>query len=514
MTKELTKEDKQKNFYSYVRLSTEEQLKGRGKSRQLNMIEAYCKKHVIEIKEEMEDIGKSAYHGDNLKEGAALHKFLEAIKNGSIKDPVLLVESLDRLSRQAVQKAQYQLMQYLEAGIIIVTVSDNMVYKITNNSMEGMMMLMVGMMVGIRSHEESERKSERISHSWKEKIDEARNLKSPLTAMCPKWLKLVGKTKSNPGHYEIIPERAKLIRRICKLISQGVSKQSVANLLNEEGIKPWGRGKQWHGSYIDKIRCSIALIGQYQPHQIVRGKREPIDNIITNYFPRIITNELFTLVSAKKTTYSKPQSPNSSTKSINIKGYFGKTRIQFKNKGIDKRGKNRKELCYYYAVDKFNKSLWSCRHDVLELAVFTAIQAYIKPEDTKLSKMFNVEHESIATKRNQLQTLQVQYTNILDFVTAGELDLDEEIHDKTKALQYKIKIAKKELADLEKKHGSNTFNTKLISKSVKDLSKKEYSRELLQEIVFKVIDYIEVTKDGLSSIKLSNGRSINCMTIQ
>ncbi|WP_241547472.1 recombinase family protein, partial [Shigella flexneri] len=60
----------------------------------------------------------------------ALRAFLEAVKQGLIpSDSVLLVESLDRVSRQSISHAQETIRGILEQGITVVTLSDGETYN-------------------------------------------------------------------------------------------------------------------------------------------------------------------------------------------------------------------------------------------------------------------------------------------------------------------------------------------------------------------------------------------------
>ena len=55
----------------------------------------------------------------------------------------------------------------------------------------------------------------------------------------------------------------------------------------------------WRGSYINKILRSRAVIGEFQPHKLVDGKRQPIGDPIPDYFPPVIDKELFYQVQAQ-----------------------------------------------------------------------------------------------------------------------------------------------------------------------------------------------------------------------
>src|SRR5262245_17001370 len=91
--------------YSYVRFSTPEQRKGSGKARQDALAERWCVKRGYSLCRNYSDLGVSAYKGRNATHGD-LSRFLHLVQTGKIpRGSVLLVESLDRLSRDNINKA-------------------------------------------------------------------------------------------------------------------------------------------------------------------------------------------------------------------------------------------------------------------------------------------------------------------------------------------------------------------------------------------------------------------------
>ncbi|MCQ7044049.1 recombinase family protein, partial [Escherichia coli] len=88
------------------------------------------------------------------KEGGALRAFLEAVKQGLIpSDSVLLVESLDRVSRQSISHAQETIRGILEQGITVVTLSDGETYN--RQSLDDSLALIRMIILQERSHNES-----------------------------------------------------------------------------------------------------------------------------------------------------------------------------------------------------------------------------------------------------------------------------------------------------------------------------------------------------------------------
>lgn len=277
--------------YSYIRMSTDIQLKGDSKRRQLAASQAYAENHNLELVESIggklfEDIGVSAFKGKNTKEGA-LSVFLNLLENGKIEpDSVLLVESLDRLSRDKLTQALNQFMRILENGIEIITLSDNQKYtqEIINKSPAA---LFIGLSIMFRANEESEIKSKRLSAAWKNKRDNATT--KVVTRTCPAWLKLSEKT----GKFEVVKARGKIVKNIFDMCINTCGYGSIAIYLNESNIPVFGTGKLWYTSYIRKIITNRSTIGEFQPHQIVNGKRQKSGEPIADYFPKIIDEQTF-----------------------------------------------------------------------------------------------------------------------------------------------------------------------------------------------------------------------------
>lgn len=281
--------------YSYLRMSTEIQLRGDSRRRQLEASKAYAEKNGLELADgaQLEDIGISAYRGANVREGA-LGKFLAAVKNGSVKaGSYLLVESIDRLSRAEILAAQALFLSIIQAGINLVTLADQRVYAAETVDITD---LIVSLVIMERAHEESKTKSMRVGAAWKNKRAKAEN-REPMTARCPAWLRL----STDRRVYEVIPQRVEIVRQIFADSAAGLGMYSIATQLNKAGIPAFVGKKGWHRSYLAKVLTSRAVLGEFQPHIKENGARKPEGNPIADYYPAIISNELFYQVQQSRT---------------------------------------------------------------------------------------------------------------------------------------------------------------------------------------------------------------------
>ncbi|MBD9538901.1 recombinase family protein [Ensifer sp. ENS04] len=284
--------------YSYIRFSTPEQERGDSLRRQTEAAERYAALHHLDLDDKLSfrDLGVSAFTGAN-EETGRLGEFLEAVHHGDIpKGSHLLVESLDRLSRQKPRRAVKVLERICEAGIVVVTLDDGRAY--TEETLdEDPYALMVALMVASRAHEESAKKGRRVAAAWANKRDKAQAGNKPLTALCPGWLRL---TADRSG-FDVIPERAEIVRHVFAQTLEGVGQHSIAQRLNRDGVPVFGRGKMWQRSYINKMLADHSVIGKFTPHRVERinGKKVRVPTeTIENYFPAVVDREAFERVSS------------------------------------------------------------------------------------------------------------------------------------------------------------------------------------------------------------------------
>ncbi|MGO0309847.1 recombinase family protein [Endozoicomonas acroporae] len=199
--------------YSYHRISTRNQLKGGGIKRQIEDSSRFCEAQnwVMDTTFKLTDIGTSAYHGKNLDDRAALGSFLKAADDGLVKRPaVLLVESLDRLSRANIMDALELFIRILNAGISICTYHDRMIYS-KESIQANFGPLLISITIMCRAHEESETKSKRVKRSWIQMREKIRNGGIGSKKIYPKWI------STESGRPEIIESEAKIIREIFDL---------------------------------------------------------------------------------------------------------------------------------------------------------------------------------------------------------------------------------------------------------------------------------------------------------
>jgi len=271
----------------YGRYSDKEQGEGDSRRRQTEGAEHFAQTHGLKIVRRAFDGGLSAFHGDHIKYGK-LGGLLQEIKDGKIKPgTVLLVECIDRLSREAPCVQFTLLVQILSAGIQVVTFQDNKWYTLDSiNEHPHELFGVLGIMA--RGNDESKSKYGRGKTNWEQKRQ--RMAEEKLTARGPSWLKL----NSDRTRWELIQERVTLVRRIFAMALAGIGTYMIATKFNIERIKPWRGGALWDCATIRYILSSRAVLGEFQPCvQIDKRHRKPEGRPDPNYFPRIIEPAVF-----------------------------------------------------------------------------------------------------------------------------------------------------------------------------------------------------------------------------
>ncbi len=420
--------------YSYVRMSTDVQVRGDSLRRQLEQSQRYAVEHGLELveKDQLADIGISAFHGANLTEGA-LGQFLSAVRNHKVEPgSYLLVESLDRLSRQQPLKALGVFTDIINAGIKIVTLVDQKIYTAAT----GFSDLIFSIVTMSRAHEESETKSRRVSAAWANKRKNTNTRK--LTAQCPAWLTLSHDKKA----FEVNEKRAAVIVSIFEDSANGLGNYSITRRLNQAHIPTFGRSDGWQTSYVAKILTNRAVLGEFQPHRILNGKRVADGDPITTYFPQIVAEDLFYRAQSGR---NQRRTSGAGRKGANISNLFSgiaicaycKSRMRFENKGPGPKGGT------YLVCDRARRGLdcqktgW--RYDDLEASFLTYVQ------EIDLASLVCTEADTAKRK------------GLADDITAfqGELATVNEQKERTYELFAKAGLAAnfvaQKLSDLEQK---------------------------------------------------------------
>lgn len=320
---------------SYVRFSSPEQAKGDSLRRQTKATEDWCARNGVRLDTSLSvrDLGVSAFRGKHRSDKAALGGFLEAVNAGKVpRGSYLVIENLDRLSREEERTALKLWIEILDAGVSIVQLTPETVFRHERSDMTDIIRAIIELS---RGHSESRMKSERISAYWNNQRKHARSGRL-LTKSLPAWVR-VESVERDSYTLALIPERAEAIRRIFALAAEGHGRARVVKRLNREGVAPFGRlldeeamkdyverrraaveegepgaklvteeelaalrrpghwlGGKWEKSgwntvYLGMVLNDRRVLGEYQPKRAGRPDGPPLKD----YFPPVIGEDLF-----------------------------------------------------------------------------------------------------------------------------------------------------------------------------------------------------------------------------
>ncbi|PWW04960.1 recombinase family protein [Mangrovibacter plantisponsor] len=284
-----------KKCFIYHRVSSEQQRSGTGIERQEQNLNAYVER--TNLLSEMDDPeaiiisdqGVSAFKGLNMSEGE-LGRWMEQVRGGMWDDSHLVLESIDRFSRQNPFTVVAYLSELVNHNITIHDVSLNMLINRSNSAM-----LPLVTMSAQRAYEESKLKSDRIRDGWKRRRDQAFKQGTIVTNKRPQWIDVVD------DRY-VLNEKVAVVREIFRLYQTGIGTPTIAKMLNERGSE-WlfESSRLWRGESIHKLLRNKRVTGSIFISEIIRDYNStfnPVDQKLSemDVYPIAISKEEFDLV--------------------------------------------------------------------------------------------------------------------------------------------------------------------------------------------------------------------------
>lgn len=264
--------------FSYQRVSDPKQTKsGRsGLDRQADAFLAFCSRHSLTPNSDpLVDRGLSAYHGRHRSRGA-LGAFIAAAEARKIPEgTVLVVEDLDRFSRETASHAEELLLALFRQHLALGIVRDDVVVdRARYDSDLGLRVMLLTRRDA--AHDYSKKLSGRISDVWKRRQQawEQQGRRYLGKGSRPFWL-------ADDGHtFTEVPHAVELVQRMFRLSAQeNMGCTQIAHQLHSEGIKAV-RGDAYGPTRIMRILKDRRVLGE---------KVWPDGSISADYFPRIVS---------------------------------------------------------------------------------------------------------------------------------------------------------------------------------------------------------------------------------
>lgn len=278
--------------YTYARFSSDQQKDGSSIARQDAFAERYAKANGLTLDRNlhMEDRGLSGYHGTNVKKGA-LGAFLDEVEAGTvIPGDTLIVESLDRLSRQEPLDARHYFDRLVRAGIVVVTSNDDKVFSRETVKKDSTLLLWADIVM-TRAHEESANKAKNVRGAYRDKCERwtkgergflvgaPRAISSKGTianGTDPEWV-LYDREKKK---FELVEPAVAAVHRVIALYREGYGSVEIARHVQDEGLH---FSESWAVSKVQRIIAQPALIGTKVV--VANGERYELEN----YYPALLS---------------------------------------------------------------------------------------------------------------------------------------------------------------------------------------------------------------------------------
>jgi DNA invertase Pin-like site-specific DNA recombinase len=432
--------------YSYIRFSHEEQRLGRSEERQLEAAEHYAKEHGMVLDYSLKpDRAISAFRGKHRMKGN-LAAFVRKVHSGEVRSgSALIVESLDRLSREAPEEALSFLLSLVRAGIEVHCILDREIYR--RGELDEMRL--IGAIIRQSGYSrESKRKSERLTEDAEKKRAKARN-GICFTARVPGWL-----VAEKNGKIEPLPKHAKTVKRIFQLASEGIGCTRIVDILNKERIPAFNRTKKWYDMYVSEILRSRAPLGEFQPGTHPRGGTwAPAGDPIKDYYPRIIDDELWHRV-------QEVRAGNWARGKVKVGKYHGSGRSSWRNLFtglvVDEDGdsviyKRVAHRAYFISSDRRKFKTHQMRYELFESVMLKLLQKDIDwkslaKEATPIEEELKLQLNDTLADIAQKEKLRNRYLRVIE----GDTEPDEQIITKFRAAGVELKRLKDRKESLER----------------------------------------------------------------
>jgi hypothetical protein len=486
--------------FSYRRFSDPQQGKGDSIRRQTDDAEEWCQRYNarpdrrynvrLDNSLTLEDRGVSAFRGKHRSnpDKYALAGFLDYITNKRVpKDSFLIIENLDRLSREEERKALRLWMDILDAGVNIVQLSPETIFWHDKYDIADIMRAVIELS---RGHSESREKARRVGDARDQFRKEAAEKKKPHSVRAPAWLRLAG------DRYEIIEEKAEIVRMIYRWAVEGWPQAAITKRLNQEKVPQIAKSKFWSRGYVGHILSTRMVVGEYQPQTRLteNGLRRPIGDPIPQYYPPILSEEQWHVARAALTIRRKKPGRKPAGGEVNL--FAGLLKDARSGSSVHVKSSwngSKKSLVSYHGEQGYGPPL-RFPLPAFEHAMLTCLKE-INPSE--LLPKGDSAAEKILELSGRLQVVKDRIKKI-DLMLESDEKLPEEDEEDMFATRRKLRSREKELAEelaQAEAAAANPFseawgNCQTLACILDNCPDKEATRTKLRSALRRVIDTI------------------------
>ncbi|MEZ8273244.1 recombinase family protein [Vibrio splendidus] len=491
--------------YSYRRFSNIEQEKGSSLARQDKYAYDIAEKYGLTVNKDLvlTDKGLSAFHAEHKTKGS-FGVFLSLVKSKHVKSgSYLIVESMDRMSREQVFQAHATMTELIMAGITVVVAKEGKVFNRKTMSADPLGTMLYAILEMQRSHEESLRKQGfSVDYIYQQVANFKGGLVSDVAGSLPFWLSR--KPKPHPKvktGFELNEHKITALMIVSLYLNERMGLGAIRQELRRLGIKsPTGKAI-WGVSTISSVLANPTLCGRkvFSISYLKYGETENENFDLHNYYPAVISEDEYEAIQALKKRKYNAMSGDKSAVSDDalvylLTDYGNKSFCSKCGKSIGSQPQKQKYRIrrrLNCSTEKESKNCCkSIIQDYLEDAFLVAVARHI---DYDLINQ-DIDNTAKLTIDEKIKEIDQQMNNILDTLTI--------ISDGEKRATEKAKYQDLEKRKDELKKESGEFETYRISadsvkafisniQAARDYQNRE-ARSIVKDVLVKSIQKISV----------------------
>ena len=517
-------------IYSYRRFSNIRQDKGRSIARQKKLIEDIAEKFNLPVNDDfvMTDQGLSAFHGHHKKKGA-FGLFLAAVENGIVKPgSVLIVESLDRMSREQPFIAQMTLNSLINSGITVVTAVDEKIYSKESMSKDALGTMLTAVVAMDQAHKESVHKTKKSIDFIHSQIAKHRNGEiADVAGTVPFWIsRKPSPSKKIKTGFEF-NQKEKIIRLLVDLYyHKGMGLREISRELIKRKIKAPSGGDVWGVSTLSSIFGNAALCGRLVLHleYFENGETQIEDYILDDYYPAVMTEDEFDSLQAIKKRRSGANRGDKSTKGglVYLLTDYGKKSVCGKcGRGIGsqpQRQKNRiRRRLHCFTHRETDNCCKSIVQDYIEDAFLVSVARHI---DYNLINS-EVNPQDLILISERLQDIEDEMSNIIDLrITVKDEKMKLKLRSKYEELEKAKEVLGRQKGSLKQFKISSEDIKKFIStvsaaRDYRNNEARSYIKSILVQCIKKLTVHMEIKKLADYGYKnIFNNQLVNVVDVE
>ena len=455
--------------YSYRRFSSGRQATGHSLERQTALAREWCQEHGLRLDDTlaMSDLGVSAFSGKNANQGA-LSVFLKAVKENKVPTgSILLVESLDRLSRNAIPEAVNLLTLIVRSGVRVVSMIDRKEWN--NETINDSMNFLLSVLLFSRAHEESATKSKRVRAAVMKKREAG--LPVIFGGHGPGW----ASPREDRQGWLLDEVKAASVKKVFDMAIAGHGGITISRTANQEKWPlPWrvraNTNTRWEHTGVSRILRDRRVLGEWQPKRMLDGQLVFDGDIVKGYFPQIISEETWYLAQDALANRTGPKRLRGLKSDIFSGILYCKCGERLDRKAPTKRGYAR-----YYCLGR-SAGVSSCEPLSEAALIDDALRTLVRSELSSFSPdlLATQTRNALATAEIQHEELSLRVSKLLDALEESGhntliLRRFEELEREQTKIATTIATYKAELSSISVDKTAFTEDfVKAVSRAVKD----------------------------------------------